>query len=95
MDVNSEQEILRKLECAKRRAEERKNKRAKSIYVVCFIIVFLVMNFVMDAGLIESVLASVFGGGILMYIFLVAFSGKMLTFLNQLHIIIATNLMTG
>ncbi len=74
MDVNSEQEILRKLECAKRRAEERKNKRAKSIYVVCFIIVFLVMNFVMDAGLIESVLASVFGGGILMYIFLVAFS---------------------
>ena len=70
----SEQEIIRRLEFARRRAEERKNKRAKTIYVVCFVIAFLIMNFVMEARLIESLLVSVFGGGILMYVFLVAFS---------------------
>ena len=70
----SEQEILRRLEFARRRAEERKNKRAKTIYVVCFVIVFLIMSLVMEARIIESVVVSVFGGGILMYVFLVAFS---------------------
>ena len=69
-----EKEILKRLDMADAKAQKAKKKRAITMYMSFFILSFLILWIVLNESLLNTILASLFIGAVLMFLFSLCFA---------------------